>query len=71
METANKILDKAMKLPEEEWAFIAEKLFQSLPSHLDGEIESAWKEEIDKRLEEIEAGKVKLINWDDVKKKSQ
>ena len=29
------------------------------------------KEEIGKRLEEIEAGKVKLINWDDVKKKSQ
>ena len=70
MEAANKILDKALKLPEEERAFISEKLYQSLHLQIDDEIETVWKEEIDKRLEEIENGRVKLINWDDVKKKS-
>ncbi len=69
METADKILNKALKLPEEQRAVIAEKLFQSLQLNIDEEIENAWKEEIDKRLEEIELGKVNLIDWDDVKKK--
>ena len=69
MEAANKILDKALMLPEEERAFISEKLYQSLHSDVDYEIENAWKEEIDTRLKEIETGKTKLISWDEIKKK--
>lgn len=71
METASKILDKAMKLPEAERALISEKLFQSLHPQVDEEVEASWKEEIERRLEEFESGKVKLVDWDDVKKKSQ
>ena len=71
MEAANKILDKALKLPEEARAFISDKLYQSLHSDVDYEIENAWKEEINIRLKEIASGKTKLISWDEIKKHEQ
>ena len=31
------------------------------------DVEEAWSQEIDRRLEEIEAGTVELIAWEDVR----
>jgi putative addiction module component (TIGR02574 family) len=50
---------EAMKLPAEEPAQLADRLISSLFE--DAEIEDAWAEEVERRIEEIEAGRSKPI----------
>jgi putative addiction module component (TIGR02574 family) len=64
---ADEILDRALRQPEKERARIAEILIASLETQADGEIEQAWQREIDKRLGEIESGKVACIPWEEVR----
>lgn len=51
---------KARDLPPEERVRLAEELLSSVQDS-DGEIETAWAEEIERRLEEVENGTAKLI----------
>jgi len=64
---ADEILRNALRQPETERARIAEALIASLDVPADEEIERAWQHEIDKRLGEIDAGRVKCIPWEDVR----
>lgn len=50
---------EAMKLTAEERAELADRLIASLFE--DAEIEDAWGVEVERRIEEIEAGRSKLI----------
>ena len=45
---------------------IAESLILSLDEKRASEIESAWAEEIKRRLESIDKGEVQLVPWDDM-----
>ncbi|MGH7551810.1 MAG: addiction module protein [Longimicrobiales bacterium] len=54
----------ALRLPIHERARLAEQLIASLDE--DSEIEAAWAEEIERRMEEVRAGKVELLDADQV-----
>jgi putative addiction module component (TIGR02574 family) len=63
-----KIEDEALSLSEEERARLAEKLWESLG---DGEpLSEAWMAEIERRREEIRAGRAKPIPGADVSRKA-
>jgi putative addiction module component (TIGR02574 family) len=51
---------EALKLPPEERALLADHLLASLDPH--GEVEQAWVEEVERRLAEVEAGRVELVS---------
>lgn len=56
---------KARALPPEERIRLAEELLSSVQES-DEEIEAAWAEEIERRLEEVENGTAKLIPAEEV-----
>jgi putative addiction module component (TIGR02574 family) len=63
-EEASDILKKALALPPEARAAIAGSLLESLDENPpDPAVEAAWSEEIARRMEELDSGKVKPIPW--------
>jgi putative addiction module component (TIGR02574 family) len=56
---AGEILKRALTLPDEERAKLAARLIDSLDPTIDENVEAAWHEEIARRIEEVENGKVK------------
>lgn len=61
----NEILAKALNLPPEARAQIAEHLLASLdPEQAD--IDAAWRAEVEARLKQIEAGEAELVPHDQV-----
>ena len=66
---ARKLLENALKLPPEARAAVAGSLIQSLDEKVDPAAEAAWAIEIEKRLEEIDSGAVKLIPWAEARKR--
>lgn len=48
-----------------------DSLIVSLDSEVDENAEEAWREEIYRRLQEIDSGAVKLIPWDDARRRLQ
>jgi putative addiction module component (TIGR02574 family) len=63
------ILQQALALPEEERARLVDHLLHSLNALTQNEIDQAWTEEIERRVREIEEGKVELIPGEEVMKK--
>jgi putative addiction module component (TIGR02574 family) len=57
-----KLLDEAMRLAPTERESLAAELFDSLESN-DAEAEAAWDAEIERRIAELDQGKVKPIPW--------
>jgi putative addiction module component (TIGR02574 family) len=68
---ANELLKKALTLPENERADLAASLIDSLDTTVDDDVETAWQQEIARRMEEIESGKVKPVTWEEVRRKSR
>jgi putative addiction module component (TIGR02574 family) len=60
---------QASELDEHDRATLAGLLLESLEHEVDDEVESAWQEEIERRLAELDADRVKLVPWDEVKAK--
>ncbi len=63
------ILDQALRLPANERAEVAEQLIQSLDSTPDIDVESAWQQEIQRRLSEVDNGIAQTISWEEVKRR--
>lgn len=63
----DEIIAQALQQPEKERARIAETLISSLDKEADAEVELAWQNEIAKRLNEIDSGKVKCVPWEEVR----
>ena len=63
---ASQILQIALKLKEKERAEIAAILMQSLDEDADPSAEEEWDAEIQKRLDEIDSGKVKMLSWQEI-----
>jgi len=63
---SQELLHSALALPEAERAEIAATLIRSLDTETDEDVDAAWSSEIQRRLEAIERGEVRLIPWDDV-----
>ena len=65
---AAEILWRALQLPEPARAALAESLWASLEHEVDEGAEDAWREEIRRRLQEIDSAAVKLIPWHDIRR---
>jgi len=66
---ARQVLREALRLPPTARADIAGTLLQSLEVEEDPDVEAAWAIEIERRLKEVESGRVKLIPWDRVRRR--
>ena len=60
---------QASELSEHDRATLAGLLLESLEHEVDEDVESAWQEEIERRLAELDADSVQLVSWDEVKAK--
>lgn len=63
---AKKILEEAMQLEPGTRAMIAETLLESLDFEEDFEISQAWREEIQRRCEQVDRGEVELVDSETV-----
>lgn len=59
----SELLKKAMELPAEACAALASSLFESLDDQVDASAEEEWKQEIARRMAELDSGKVRPIPW--------
>jgi putative addiction module component (TIGR02574 family) len=64
---AEALLDSALRLPKKERARLASDLLASLDGAPDAGVEAAWDSEVERRLREVDEGKVPLLDWEDVK----
>jgi putative addiction module component (TIGR02574 family) len=60
---AQQVLRDALQLPPRARADIAGTLLHSLDAKGEPGAEAAWITEISRRIDEVDAGKVKLISW--------
>ena len=58
---ADKVYDEALSLPADARISLVEKLLSSLNLPTQNEIDRAWAEEAERRVSQIDSGKVKLI----------
>ncbi len=65
----NALLKEALKLPPEARAALAGSLLDSLDQEVDEDAETAWHAEIDRRLKELDSGKVKPIPWSEARRR--
>lgn len=65
----NNLLKEALKLPPEARAALAGSLLDSLDQEVDEDAEAAWHTEIDRRLRELDSGKVKLVPWSEARRR--
>jgi putative addiction module component (TIGR02574 family) len=63
------LLQRAMQLPPEARAALAGSLLESLDDVVDPDAEAAWAAEIERRVEQIDSGAVKLEPWSEVRNK--
>ena len=62
----DKILEEAPLLPADERASLAERLLQSLNLPTEAEINRLWAEKAERRVSQLESGKVDLIPGEQV-----
>ena len=63
---AKKILDEAMLLEPATRAFIAEALLEGLDFEQDFDVSQSWREEIQRRCDDIDRGNAELLDSDTV-----
>jgi putative addiction module component (TIGR02574 family) len=66
---ANRVLSQALRLPDKERARIAATLIESLDAEIDAEVEKKWRAEVARRIEELDAGRVKTVPWTEARKR--
>lgn len=65
---ADKLFEDAQALPDEERAILALQLLDSV-GEPESEIERAWRDEVRRRLEDIDAGHATLAPWDEARRR--
>lgn len=68
---AHELLQKALALPENERAELAGNLIASLDSTVDQDVDTAWQQEVVRRLYDVQSGTVKTISWEEVQQKGR
>lgn len=63
------VLKEILRMPQEQRAFLADKLIDSLEAKKEMDVEIAWQKEIQKRIDEAENDQVVFMSWEDVKQK--
>jgi len=59
---AKKVFNEALALPADARVSLVEKLIASLNLPTQPEIDKLWAEEAERRIEQIDSGKVKLVD---------
>ena len=62
------LLKKALELPPEARAALADSLLESLDDTVDLDAEAEWKQEISRRIQELDSGQVKPIAWEEARR---
>jgi putative addiction module component (TIGR02574 family) len=70
-DSAAELFKQALDLEEKDRAALAGLLLSSLEAEPDEGVEEAWRAEIARRVEELEAGTAETVTWDEVKAKLQ
>ena len=60
------LLAQALLMPAQDRAAIAERLISSLDAEIDQDVEIAWQQEVQRRVDEIDKGLVACIPWEQV-----
>ena len=63
---AAQILHEALELPPEQRAALADSLLNSLDTEVDADVEQAWQDEIERRIESVRNGTTELVPWEEV-----
>lgn len=63
---SQQLLESALALPHSDRAELAASLIHSLDAESDEDVDAAWALEIQRRIQSIDDGEVKLVPWDDV-----
>ncbi|HYW45311.1 MAG TPA: addiction module protein [Bryobacteraceae bacterium] len=66
---AAEVLRDALALSPEARAALIDSLIGSLDQAVDAGAEEAWREEIERRLQQIDSGAVELIPWDEARRR--
>jgi putative addiction module component (TIGR02574 family) len=66
--TAEDVLTSALSLSAEERGKVAATLIGSLDEQVDEGADEAWATEVQRRLAEIDTGKVQLILWEEARR---
>ena len=59
----------AVELSDRDRAALAGLLIESLEGEPDAEVEAAWAAETERRVAELDAGVVKTVPWEDVRRR--
>ena len=63
----SELFEKALKLPEQERRWLADRLIESLANEpADPQVEAAWDKEIKRRVDDIRSGRVQTIPGEQV-----
>jgi putative addiction module component (TIGR02574 family) len=65
--SAKALLASVLDLPREERTHIAAELIASLANMHEKGVEAAWDAEVERRIEQVDQGEVRLLEWDVVK----
>jgi putative addiction module component (TIGR02574 family) len=66
---AAEILREALNLPPEGRAALAGSLLESFEEECDSDAEERWREEVSRRVREIDSGAAHLIPWDEARRR--
>lgn len=66
-EKLKSILENILNMPQEERAFIAGRLIDSLDEDIDADVEMAWQQEIQRRMADAGKGRAVFMSWEDAK----
>jgi putative addiction module component (TIGR02574 family) len=58
-----RVLEAALQLPQEVRAALAALILDSLDGSMDSDAEDKWVAEIARRVQQLDAGTVKLVPW--------
>lgn len=65
---ADKLLSQALALPSTERARLAASLIESLDEEQEASLDALWRTEVARRVEDLDAGRVSTIDWEDVRR---
>ena len=65
----NGLLEDVLNMPQQQRAFLASQLIDSLEPQVDIDIEAAWQQEVNKRVSQAKEGLVTFIPWGEARRR--